>query len=277
MVRPPAVAGIFYPDSKEQLSQLLKPWLVESRPRGPRPVMLVAPHAGIIYSGQVAGSAYQQLIGQRYRRVMILGVSHQANLPYAVVDDHIVWETPLGPVATDKKLVNLILVNQLIRKEGQPHLDEHSLEMQLIFLQQVLGSSFTICPILLGQINLTTGRFIGQKLATALDQDTLLVISSDLAHYPPAEVAVKTDNQVIEAFIQGIAESFLDRVRQVEEAGYPGLVTAACGAKAMAVGLMAGKIIGPLTYQLQAYAHSGQVAGDQSRVVGYAAITGYKK
>ena len=277
MTRRAAVAGQFYPKGKWAVLEKILSQVCFNQEKAKVDIrILVAPHAGIRYSGKTAGRGYAYLKGKEYNRVILLGTSHQAGFPGAIMDENTEWESPLGRVEVEKNTVNQIISDQLIRENNEPHKSEHSLEMQLIFLQYLLKPGFRIVPILLGQIRDKDLKNIGIRIARIMGKDCLLVISSDLSHYPEGRVAEACDRQVIESYCAGDPVKFVNKIQKLERTGFPNYLTAACGAEGMAVGLYAAQNLGKIRFELVDYSHSGMITGDNSGVVGYAAIIGYK-
>lgn len=278
ITRPPAVAGSFYPEEKEELNHLLTSLINQSEkiPVEGNLKILIVPHAGIQYSGPTAAAGFKQVEGKNYRRVIILGVSHRAWFDHAAVFAQGQWETPLGKVEVDQNLAkNLLDENKRIIADYSPHTLEHSLEVELIFLQKVL-KNFKIVPVLVSQTDQELINNLAQKIAQNIDEQTLLVVSTDLSHYPPWEVAKKVDNQTIEAILTGDPEKFSQTIFQLESGGFPGLETAICGHEAVKVALRVGQIL-KVNWQKIKYENSGDTAGEKSQVVGYAAIGGWSK
>lgn len=260
-IRLPAVAGQFYPQNKQELETKLLSDLNKSIKK---PIdnlrILIVPHAGLEYSGTVAGSGFSLLKNQNYQRVILLGVSHNEKTSQALLDNNDYWQTPLGQVAIDKEGVKQLIDGDRIREDKQIHKKEHSLEMELIFLQEVLPD-FKIIPILLGKVDEQLLTELSSRLASLLDQETLLVISTDLSHYLQYETAVAKDKLTIDYLVKGSLAQFESAVKQ----------DSACGYEALRVGLKIGEIL-RLNWQLLAYQNSGDVTGDKAKVVGYTAV-----
>lgn len=279
LVRQPAVAGSFYPANPVELTAQLTNFLnnAASIDAPGQLRILIVPHAGTVFSGQTAAWGFKQIKNQNYSRVILLGASHHAWFDHAAVYNLGSWETPLGKVAIDENLAAALLdKKQKITADLSPHQQEHSLEVELIFLQQILDR-FTIVPILLSQPSDQLIEDLAQKISLYSDDQTLLVVSSDLAHYPTWETANEVDSQTIEAILTGKKEFFDQTITRLETAGYPALETAACGRQAIRVGLRVSEILGLKDWQKIKYENSGGVAGDKTRVVGYAAVGAWGK
>jgi AmmeMemoRadiSam system protein B/AmmeMemoRadiSam system protein A len=255
--RPAAVAGSFYPAEPGLLAAAVDAWLRDATcaPAERAPKVLLAPHAGFIYSGPIAGSAYALLAPwrQRIRRVVLLGPSHRVALRGLAASHARAFTTPLGEVAVDRAaLAGLADLPQLGFSDAA-HAQEHSLEVQLPFLQRVL-ERFTLVP-------LVVGRATPDEVAEVLERlwggdETLIVISSDLSHYLPYAEARARDRATIERVLR------LDAELESDEA---------CGAAPLAGALVAARRHG-LAARLLDLRNSGDTAGDRRRVVGYGAV-----
>lgn len=201
-VRPPAVAGQFYPARPEALVSMVRGYLEASRGRAALPVppkALIAPHAGYIYSGPVAGSAYGALPEGRLsaiRRVVLVGPAHRVGFYGIAAPTNEAFETPLGAVPVDQEGVERVVRLPTVFRFDDPHETEHSLEVQLPFLQCLL-QDFTVIPLLVGSAS-------GEEVSRALeivwgDEDTLVVVSSDLSHYLDYATAREMDTHTSEA------------------------------------------------------------------------------
>ncbi len=277
-VREPVVAGTFYPAGKVELSSILDEYLseiespiVEKYVRG-----LIVPHAGYQFSGWVAAYGYKTLIGQDIDTVILIGPSHHEYFEGVSVYPEGFYKTPLGNVEIDKNLAKKIIdSHEKISFRESAHLQEHSLEVQLPFLQRVFSASgqphagWKIVPIVIGN-QPGANEILINTLKDLVDENTLLIASSDLSHYPKYEDAKYSDNKVIEAILTGKRENLQKTVSQLEKENIYNLQTCACGQDSIEVimGLMEDK-----EAKLLKYANSGDVdIGDKDRVVGYAAI-----
>lgn len=251
-IRPAAVAGLFYPGGATALGSTVDDLLAAAArrvPEGPVPKALIVPHAGYEYSGPVAASAYVRVAPARGRisRVVIVGPAHRVGFNGLALPDADVLLTPLGAVRAGGADLPGVFAHP------QPHADEHSLEVQLPFLQRVLGD-IQVIPILVGDVT-------PEEVARTLDalwggDETLIVISSDLSHYHPYEVA-----QAIDA---GAAA-------QIEALGPMLHHGQACGATPVDGLLVAAKRRGMRVERLD-LRNSGDTAGSRERVVGYGAF-----
>jgi hypothetical protein len=223
---------------------------------------IVVPHAGYRYSGQVAAYAYRLLQNSKFKRIILVGPSHR---PFRGVSVNLQWgyETPLGVVAVDTEVgKKIIRSHQEVRWIRQAHLYEHSLELQVPFLQTVL-QGFRIVPILLGQQDLSTCTRLAQALTEVMegDEHTLLLASTDLSHFYAYEDAKILDDR------------FIHHIKRLDPQGLAkDLGTGrceGCGAGAVLTVMMAGKRRGADRAVILKYANSGDVTGDHRSVVGY--------
>lgn len=263
--RPAAVAGTWYPGQPVELTQAIETHLAHvSASVSGEIVALVAPHAGLVYSGPVAAHAYRQLAGRSYEAIALVGPSHYAGFEGVAVYATGAFETPLGTVPVDEDVAAAILRSvPIARDHPAPHGREHSLEMQLPFLQVVLPDT-PIVPMLMGRQSHATVATLGDGLASALaGRRVLVVASSDLSHYHDARRAARLDGVVVDAINRFDAdglEQALDR--------FP---DHACGGGPVVAVLRAARALGARDARVLCYADSGDVSGDKDAVVGYAA------
>jgi len=274
-VRRPCVAGAFYPADPERLRQAIESCFTHRLGPGglPRPasverriVSVVCPHAGYMYSGPVAAHSYYHLAAEaRPESVVVIGPNHTGlGSPVAMMNRG-AWETPLGEVEVDGGLADAIFkASDLIDIDGMAHLREHSIEVQLPFLQYIYGPDLRFVPICMGFQDLETSREVGRAVAQAVGEaDAVIVASTDLTHQEPQASANRKDRMVIESILSLDEAALQERVRanRITMCGY-GPVSAA---------LVASKMLGAAGAELLAYHTSGDVTGDYSAVVGYAA------
>lgn len=276
--RKPAVAGTFYESEPEALLKTLGELFsqaAEEDTTGPVRA-LIAPHAGYIYSGTVAASAYDQLEkGRKFRRVFILGPSHHLAFDGASVYDRGDYETPLGTVKVDVDLAKkLIRDHAVFSCREEAHRDEHSLEVQLPFLQYKLGKDFMIIPILLGSHDVAECRSVAAALMPYFTDENLFIVSSDFSHYPAYEDACKADAATAGAITSNSVVEFATTVNDVMARKIPNLLTCMCGWPAVMTLLFMTQEDPEMQVRLIRYANSGDSGyGDSSRVVGYCAIS----
>jgi AmmeMemoRadiSam system protein B len=265
-VRTAVVSGQFYPEEPALLKKKVRQFLAEARePSEPGVRALIVPHAGYDYSGSVAAEAYKLVEGQKFDGVIIIAFLHRVFLQGVLVDDVAAYETPLGRVPVDRELVREIqMFHPLFRNVIPGRLEEHSLEVQIPFLQETIPD-LKIVPIYIGMQNITNITLLADALAKALTGRNLLVVATtDLSHFHSYETASGKDRALIAMFEEGNAESLYDAYakEEAEACGMGPVLTSILLAKKM-------KWSGP---QLVRYANSGDVTGDRSSVVGYAAM-----
>ncbi len=277
-IRRSAVAGAFYPADAGQLSSMIGDYMeqVQFAPVAGRLIGLVAPHAGYIYSGHVAAYAYRQLGPQSVERVVVISPSHIIAFDGAAVYDGDAYQTPLGLIPVDKDFCRKLAgQSPSLHLSGDGHETvrsgrmEHALEVQLPFLQSVLGK-FTLVPVVMGDQSYETCRALGIALADLIgDHPTVIVASSDLSHFHPYDDAVKRDKKVTTAIVEW---DYFNLCRNLK-----GRIWEACGGGPITATMIAAEKLGADKSELLKYANSGDVpAGDRSQVVGYAAAVFYK-
>ncbi|KPJ55364.1 hypothetical protein AMJ47_00630 [Parcubacteria bacterium DG_72] len=274
--RKPAVAGQFYPDSKEELERQVNDFLnsAELSQTEGQIIGLIVPHAGYQFSGRVAGFGFKALIDQEIDTVILIGNSHTERFDGISVFKKGSYETPLGKVRIDSELAeSLIKENERIFYKDTAHEKEHSLEVQLPFLQQTL-SSFKIVPVLFGNSSSQDYNILAQAILKSIKgKNVLLIASSDLSHYPEYDNAKESDLKTVEAILTGQEESLEKTINDLEKENIPGAVTFACAEDSIKTVMIVAKNLAAEEIKLLKYANSGDVnIGDKNRVVGYAAI-----
>lgn len=272
-VKDPAVAGSFYPADKSKLAAEVDGYLAQGGTASGegRLLALVAPHAGYIYSGHVAGHSYSRIKGKDIRTVILMGPAHHAVVNGAVIYSGGGLRTPLGVVPVNDSLARSLANDQSgVKMAADPFSREHSLEVQLPFLQRAL-KEFNVVPILVGRMTSGSYRHLADGIAAILkkDEHALLVISTDLSHYHNSEKAGKMDRKVLDA-AERLATGELEKVLMGGEGEM-------CGAGAVLYGLAAARGAGATEGELYQYADSGDVSGDKSYVVGYGALGFYRR
>lgn len=264
-VRPPAVSGAFYPADSKELAGMIDR-LLQAAPAHPvsgQLVGVVVPHAGYQYSGAVAAAAFRQLQGKTFRTVILVGPSHRQRFGGFAVLHRGAMATPLGDVPIDEDMVlRLVERSDAFRIDWAVHAQEHSLEVELPFLQRALGE-FRVVPILAGSDNPSDAVRLADALLPLLTDETLIVVSVDLSHYHPYDAAMALDRRAIDAVASGDADGFVELLRagQTEvDAPVPLLAL-----------MRIAKRLGATVREL-AYRNSGDVTGDRRRVVGYVAM-----
>jgi AmmeMemoRadiSam system protein B/AmmeMemoRadiSam system protein A len=278
-VRPPGVAGSFYPADAKELGKMVDGFLAQAAVPATRGqlVALVSPHAGYPFSGAVAAHSYALLQGKKYARVVVISPSHYVAFAFSSIYDGDAYATPLGQVSVDKAFASkLVAMSPLIKFSGEGHGEveghwEHALEDELPFLQRVLGD-FKLVPVVMGDQSYDASRALGVALAKLIREgqradgsfDTLIVASSDLSHYHPYDEAVTIDHKTL---------------RAIQEWDYFNLsinsesrIWEACGGGGIVAAMIAAERLGANQATVLKYANSGDVTGDKSRVVGYGAV-----
>ena len=271
------MAGSFYPSSAKEINDMLDPWM---RPGGDKaPQALIVPHAGYVFSGEVAASAFSRIPrGHSYKRIFLIGPSHQVGFAGASVDTlYASAQTPLGQVPIDISAgVELIKKGEgVFTFRRDAHDGEHCLEVQLPFLQKVFEEVPPIVPIVIGTQRLSLLRQMAAILEPYFTEENLFIISSDFSHYPSYEDAKASDLHMADAICSGGLDTFLEALNYVGNKRYKGEDTAACGACAIAVLLDMMDSKGRWNFKTEhiMYRNSGDSPyGDKDRVVGYNSI-----
>lgn len=258
-VRAPAVAGMFYAADPRSLRRSIDESFadaVRTRPGSAVPKAIIVPHAGYVYSGAVAASAFARVAPARgvVNRVVLLGPSHRVYVRGVAVSSAAAFETPLGTIAIDDELRDAALALPGVALDDAPHRDEHSLEVELPFLQTVLGE-FTLLPLAVGDA--TTDRVAAVLDAVWGGPETLIVISTDLSHYHPYDEARRIDGRTAASIVAADHRAVGDRD--------------ACGSRPLR-GLLSVAAERGLTIEQLDLRNSGDTAGDRGRVVGYGAF-----
>jgi len=254
-IRPPAVAGMFYPADAVQLAREVQGFLSKAHPADLIPKALIVPHAGYMYSGAIAATAYATLnpIASRIRRVVLLGPTHRVAVHGLALPGVEAFDTQLGRVTLDQAAENILSHLPQVSVRSDVHALEHSLEVQLPFLQTVL-TDFTLLPLAVGMCS-------SEEVAEVLEavwggDETLIVISSDLSHYLPYATAQRVDQETVQAILNLQQPIPHDR---------------ACGGTPIS-GLILAARLHHLTPHLLDMRNSGDTAGTRDQVVGYASF-----
>jgi AmmeMemoRadiSam system protein B len=264
MIRQPAVANQFYDGNASRLTRQLSQFIVPSR--GARSaIAVIAPHAGYIYSGAVAGAAYAEV--KVPETAIILGVNHTGIGAPASLMGSGLWNMPMGEVEIKEELASIILKkSEYIENDPSAHLYEHSLEVQVPFLQ-FLRPDISIVPICLGYMPYAHCASIGVSLAEAVKEykkEVLIVASTDMTHYESQRSAEAKDRLAI------------DKIQKMDPEGLYNTVKdhgiSMCGVIPTTITLVASRALGAKTAKLIRYATSGDVSGDYYQVVGYASF-----
>jgi hypothetical protein len=265
MIRLPAVAGRFYPDDAERLRVEVDSFLAGGEGKKIRARACIVPHAGYIYSGSVAGEVYRRL--EIPRRMILLGPRHfPRGAALAILSDG-AWQTPLGMAPIDHLLAEKIVrAFPSLREDAVAHSSEHSLEVQLPFLQR-LAPSFAFVPIVIGPAKWETLEGLGHALAGVISlerEPVLIVASSDMNHYESDAVTRVKDHLAIDRILALDARGLFDTVREER--------ISMCGYAAAVAAMVAARDLGAAAGELIRYATSGEVNGDVENVVGYAGM-----
>jgi AmmeMemoRadiSam system protein B len=265
MIRLPAVAGRFYPDDPGRLRAAVDSFLAGGEEKRIRVRACLVPHAGYIYSGNIAGEVYRRV--EIPARVILVGPRHfPRGAPFAILSDG-AWQTPLGMAPIDHLLAeNIVRAFPLLREDAAAHSAEHSLEVQLPFLQR-LAPSFAFVPIVIGPAQWEQLEALGRALASVIAAErgpVLLIASSDMNHYESDAITRVKDRKAIDPMLALEPRKLFDTVRDEQ--------ISMCGYAAAVAALIAARELGATEAELVRYATSGEVNGDMREVVGYAGI-----
>jgi len=267
MIRKPVVAGRFYTADPSLLAKEVLN-LVEQKKEKIDAIGVISPHAGYMYSGGVAGGVLSSIKSKT--SYIVLGTNHTGRGKPFGLDRQRTWKTPLGEVGTDDELAGVILKNsKYIEPDRACHDDEHSIEVQIPFLQS-LNKNFTFVPISIASADVKTYKDIGIELAKAVKaskKDITIIASSDMTHYESRESAKKKDMLAIEKILSLDVDGFLAAIEEYD--------ISMCGFAPTAVMMQASIELGAKRAKLINYKTSGDASGDYSEVVGYAGVVIY--
>ncbi len=269
-VRPSPIAGQWYPGDRDRLIAMVDQFM-ERAPQvaiNGQIVGLIAPHAGYIYSGPVAGCAFTLVRGMTFERVVVVSPMHYLYSAPILTTAHDAYATPLGAIPVDHEMLNALA--QRVRLSAIRDDEEHSLEIELPFLQRALKEPFVLVPLMLRDQSYSTAAALGEALAEVIGNDgkTLLVASSDLSHFYNDERARALDRLMLERI-----EAFDPQgVIRIEDEGR----AFACGRAAIATVLVAARALGADAVKVVGYGTSADATGDRQRVVGYGAAVIYR-
>jgi len=276
-LRFPAVAGQFYPEEKKELEEMIEGFLKEAKiPKIEREIFgILVPHAGYVFSGPVAAHCYRAIQGKKFETVVLIGDSHYEYFDGISVWDRGEWETPLGKVKVDEELAREILdFSKRFLVKDSAHLFEHSLEVQIPFLQKVL-KNFKILPLIFGSEDKDWKELAKAILKLIEKRKILVVASTDLSHYPPYEVAMEVDKRTIEGILSSDPEKFKEKIENLKKL-FPDVDTFACAQDTIKTILEISKNL-KAKAKLLRYQNSGDtIYGERSQVVGYGAICFFK-
>ncbi|MBM6992657.1 MAG: AmmeMemoRadiSam system protein B [Prevotella sp.] len=275
-IRRAAVAGQFYAAEATELRRDVKGFLnrhygANAAVKGPIRALIV-PHAGYVFSGDIAASAYACLPPENdYEHIFILGPSHRIYLNQLSVGRDYVYETPLGKVEVDQQLCATIIQScDVFTFDERAHIQEHCIEVQLPFLQVQLKRMPTIVPIVVATQDTEVLRKAAKALLPYFNERNLFIISSDFSHYPTYEIAKRVDKLTGDAIMSGKVEKFMETISKVEHKREASLSTCACGEAAIALLLMLSGQATDITIYHTGYCNSGDSEyGSKQQVVGY--------
>jgi AmmeMemoRadiSam system protein B/AmmeMemoRadiSam system protein A len=274
-VREPAVAGQFYPEEAGRLKAALAGFLQDARPPGTAaPMALVVPHAGYVYSAQIAADGWRQAAGGSYDTIVLLGTNHTSgSLRRVAVYPGSGFRTPLGVAPIDQALTSALLADGDCVADAASHAREHSIEVHVPFVQHLFPKATLVAAIVPASEDGLAVRF-GSTLARLLKgRRALIVASSDLSHYPAARDAVAVDRRTLEAMVTLDVDRFRSVTASQMTSGVRELVTCACGDAPVMAAMTAASALGAVHGRVVSYANSADLpVGDADRVVGYGAV-----
>ncbi|MFZ4441489.1 MAG: AmmeMemoRadiSam system protein B, partial [Syntrophales bacterium] len=275
-MRSPAVAGQFYPESASILKLAIEKFMEDALPpQVKKPLAIVAPHAGYIYSGQICADGWNQVCGGGYDVIVILGTNHTASgLRKIALYPGGGFRTPLGTAMVDGDLTAALLAaSSDCALDKGPHVREHSIEVQIPFVQ-VLFPQAKIVAAIVGDADAALCTRFGNALASVLNgRCALIVASSDLSHYPSAKDAEDVDLKTLASVATLDPAALHATVRTQMARRMPNLSTCACGEAPIMAAMAAAKAMGAIGGEVVSYAHSGNIPiGERGRVVGYGAV-----
>ena len=284
-IRMPVAAGQFYEGTEQGLKSQIEECfthkigagkLHEVNPEGERKILgLISPHAGYIYSGPVASHGFYRLAQDGIpANVIILGPNHQGMGKMIAISTQDSWQTPLGNIKINKDLANKIIAGcDFIDFDEKAHIYEHSLEVQVPFLQYLYKDKFKIVPICMMDQSLESATGVGKAITKAItNEDVVIIASTDFTHYESGESAKRKDKLALDHILKIDSEGLLETIEESE--------ISMCGPGPVSVLLTVAKELGTKETILLKYANSGDVSGDYGAVVGYASVitekgTGY--
>lgn len=276
VVRPPSVAGTFYPGASSQLRKTIKSFhdkIPDVKPEG-KILAAIAPHAGYIYSGEVAAYTHKLLSTIEFDTIVIIGHDSFRNaVAFTCPVDY--FKTPLGKVAVDRDMMEKMhAFDPGIKPDRSLHAHEHTVEVQLPFLQ-VQNRQCKIIPILFGNPTKENCRKLSDAIiAAAGDKKVFVLASTDMSHYPPYKSACEVDYSTLDVIRTLDVENFFTHLKNYERhSSVPNLRTAVCASGGVGTAILFARAVGANHAQVLRYANSGDVpAGDKHRVVGYSSV-----
>ena len=268
-IRPPQVAGYFYPSNPDKLKKEVKLLLDVTKPKEKfnKIFGIISPHAGYVYSGKTAAHAYNLLVGKKYKRVVIISPSHSEYFPGISIFEGDAYETPLGMLNVDKEFREKLETDDgIIFKGFEGHRREHALEVQLPFLQSVL-EEFKIVPVVMGEQSKRNVDALAKKLAEVADEETLIVASSDMSHFYSKSKADRLDS-IVEKRVREFDFNSLQNDLDNKDCE-------ACGGAPIVVLMKAAKLKNIQHSMVLHRSDSSDVTGDEKEVVGYLSAVFY--
>ncbi|OQX81386.1 MAG: hypothetical protein B6D61_00770 [Bacteroidetes bacterium 4484_249] len=274
--RQPAFSGQFYPAEKNELTAMLDDLFSQAISKKKDNVLaIISPHAGYVYSGVVAATSFNQINpNKNYENIFVIASSHRAYYEGASVYSPGNYITPLGEVKVNTDLANkLIDENEDFSYVAKAHVSEHSLEVQLPFLQYIMKTGFQIVPIVIGTQSEKVCKKMAEILKPYFNEKNLFVISSDFSHYPPYEEANSLDLKTADAIMTNSPDEFISTINDKNDDDVPNLATRACGWSSILTLLYITEDIPDVEYSHLLYKNSGDTDfGDKNKVVGYNSI-----
>jgi MEMO1 family protein len=272
-IRFPAVAGQFYPGEEKELSQMIDEFLKNVKvPKIEGEIFgVLVPHAGYVFSGSVAAPCYKAIEGKNFETVVLIGDSHYEYFGGVSVWERGTWEMPFGRVKVDEELAKEILsFSKRFFVKDSAHLFEHSLEVQIPFLQKVL-KNFKILPLIFGSEN-EDWKDLAKAILKLMEKKKILVVaSSDLSHYPPYKVAQEVDKITIEGILSSDPEKFKEKIENLKKL-FKDIDTFACAQDTIKTILEIAKNL-KAKAKLLKYQNSGDISfSDKENVVGYCSV-----
>jgi len=273
-VRTPAVAGMFYPKTNQELRSSIKNCFLHKYGPGSLPPSLhdekiigvICPHAGYEYSGPIAADSYYTISSQKPELVIIIGPNHWGIGRDVAVMKEGIWRTPIGDVEVDtESAIEINKISKLIEFDSFSHTRDHCLEVQIPMLQEIFSHKFKILPLILIDQSHHAAIEVGKSIAMISKiKSTIIIGSSDFTHYEPNDFAHKQDKSLINTIVNLDVDKFYSILQEKQ--------ISACGYGAIASTMIACKELGATRGTLIKYATSGDIVGDKSSVVGYASI-----
>jgi AmmeMemoRadiSam system protein B len=273
-VRTPAVAGMFYPKTKQELERTIQNCFLNKYGPGMLPPLhqerkifgIICPHAAYQYSGPIAANSYYEISSQKPDLVILVGPNHWGIGQDIASMKECTWRTPIGDVDVDTEAaIEINKISKFVELDFFAHTRDHCLEVQIPMLQETFQHKFKILPVILADQSINTAMELGKSIARiAKSRKTIVIGSSDFTHYEPNDFAHKQDKALIDTIADLDVNKFYNTLQEKQ--------ISACGYGAIASTMVACKELGATKGTLIKYATSGDMSGDKSSVVGYASI-----